>query len=57
MKLNIKWASIDVEDEAMALEIIQDIEKLLAGIYFQWDYEIDDEKDDEEEPKEKEGER
>jgi len=47
MKLNIKWATIDVENEEDALELVESIEKVLEGRYFRWEY---DTESDEEEP-------
>lgn len=48
MKLNIKWATINVESEEDALELVESIEKVLEGRYFRWEY--DTESDEELEP-------
>jgi hypothetical protein len=46
MKLHIKWATIDVESEEDAIEMVQEIEKTFEGRYFTWDYEIENQEDD-----------
>jgi hypothetical protein len=46
MKLNIKWATIDVESEEDALEIVEGIEKVLEGRYFRWEYDTESDEED-----------
>lgn len=45
MKLKIKWASIDVENEEHALGIVELIEATLneQSSYFKWDWEVETE--------------